>query len=602
MKDGRRPAIVLFVYNRLFHTQKTIEALKKNVGSEFHDLIVYSDGPRTAKQASAVNAVRGYIGSISGFASVSIRERKYNLGLSCSIITGVTEVLEDYDQIIVLEDDIVTSPYFLDFMTNGLKQYEDDERVVSVHGYVYPLERPPKTPFFLRGTDCWGWGTWRRAWKIFNPNGQYLLDQIISRQLLDEFDFGGKSRNSAMLRDQIVGKNDSWAIRWHASAFLAEGLTLYPGKSLVQNIGNDNSGTHCGETSDFHVELASQPIDLANILVEQSAQAVREFEKFYTKRFGNSLSSSNLGQRVGLKSRLRTIYHDLVPPVVARRIRKILRQNDTQAQAISFEGPFGDWAQARKKSTGYDASQILEKVLYSTLMVKNGKAVAERDSVILNSIEYSWPITAYLMRAAALSKNRLRVLDFGGALGSSYFQNLQFISDLDDVMWYVLEQKHFVSAGRKKIQTDSLRFIDSVSELPSGDFPNFVLLSSVLQYLEEPMDELKRIMALEPDFIAIDRTPVSSVMGDAIFVQNVPNSIYKASYPMRILIEEKILSTLGSSYSLVSRFKALDGSKVTPLGVVGYNGYIFQRRCGYSLSAALAGSSILRKSADQADR
>ena len=283
LKSNYSP-IVLFVYNRQDHTQRTIEALKKNKLANESDLIIFSDAPKTVTQAEKVGKVRAYIRQIEGFKSVTVVERETNLGLARSIIDGVTTIVGQYGRIIVLEDDLVTSPYFLTYMNEALEKYKDDDQVVSIHGYVYPVAQPLPEAFFLPGADCWGWATWSRGWACFNSNGQFLLDELKRRKLIQTFDFNCSYAYSKMLEGQIKGTNDSWAIRWYASAFLAGKLTLYPGRSLVHNIGNDSSGTHCGESSSLDSELSNTPISLSNISVQISKTGQRAFEHFFRQQ------------------------------------------------------------------------------------------------------------------------------------------------------------------------------------------------------------------------------------------------------------------------------------------------------------------------------
>lgn len=275
--------IALFTYARLAHTRLTVEALLRNYSAENHDLIIFSDAARTPEQQYAVNQVRSFLETITGFRSVTIHHRAHNFGLAKSIIEGVTQVLTTYDRIIVLEDDLVTSPHFLTYMNQSLDRFVNDERVISIHGYVYPVEQVLPEAFFLRGADCWGWATWRRGWRLFNPDGQMLLDQLTQKKLLNDFDFNGTHSYSKMLKEQIAGANDSWAIRWHASAFLEEKLTLYPGRSLVNNTGNDGSGTHCGSASLYDVGLSSSPIDISMVDVSPSVIGATAFESFFRK-------------------------------------------------------------------------------------------------------------------------------------------------------------------------------------------------------------------------------------------------------------------------------------------------------------------------------
>lgn len=272
--------IALFTYARPVHTRRTVESLLRNPGASDHDLIVFSDAARTSDKQPLVDEVRSYLATITGFRSVSIHWRPYNYGLARSIVEGVTQVLTDQDRVIVLEDDMVLSPHFLAYMDEALDRFADDERVISVHGYTYPVRQPLPEAFFLQGADCWGWATWRRGWRLFNPDGRELLAELKSRGLIKAFDLNGAYRYSQMLKEQIQGKNDSWAVRWHASAYLAGKLTLYPGRSLVHNIGNDASGTHAGRSDKYDVMLSETPIDLTKVEVAVSEEARLAFEKF----------------------------------------------------------------------------------------------------------------------------------------------------------------------------------------------------------------------------------------------------------------------------------------------------------------------------------
>ena len=317
--------IVLFVFNRPEHTSRTLDALRSNLMAEESDLIIYSDGARKVEQANNVQEVRKVIRSISGFRSIRIIERSENFGLARSIIDGVSAVVNEHGRVIVLEDDLVTSPYFLTYMNQALEKFASVERVASVHGYVYPVQQPLPEAFFLCGADCWGWGTWRRAWTNFNPDGRHLLAELRQRELLDEFDFNGAYGFSEMLEGQICGKNDSWAIRWHASAFLANMLTLYPGRSLVHNAGNDDSGTHCGETNRYDAALSATPIDLSNTVVKPSEEGRRVFEEFF--RSCQSSRHRMLDRPFSRRAMklLKSIAGESIKPAMAGWARRLLR-------------------------------------------------------------------------------------------------------------------------------------------------------------------------------------------------------------------------------------------------------------------------------------
>ena len=273
--------IVLFVYNRPWHTQQTIEALQKNNLADESELFIYSDEAKNEDTQKSVDEVRNYVDRIDGFKKVTIIKREKNWGLANSIIDGVTKIVNEYGKIIVLEDDLMTSPYFLRFMNESLDMYEKHTQVASIHGYIYPIDDLPDT-FFIKGADCWGWATWKRAWNIFEPNGQKLLDELQSKKLENEVDFNGTYLYTNMLKDQIIGKNNSWAIRWYISAFLNNMLTLYPGQSYVQNIGFGEEGTHCtSETDIFDVKLVDKYSIKFITNIKENLKSRKKFEKYF---------------------------------------------------------------------------------------------------------------------------------------------------------------------------------------------------------------------------------------------------------------------------------------------------------------------------------
>ena len=275
--------LLLFVYNRPDHTRRTIAALSDNYLASATRLIVFSDGPKSADDVKHVNQIRRSLREVHAFKSVTVIERDTNMGLSASIIDGISQVIKAEGHAIVVEDDIVTSPYFLEYMNNGLSYYEKDDRVISIHGYSYPTAAHLPSIFFLRGADCWGWATWRRGWEQFEPDAERMLIALKRQGLERVFDRGG-FRFLSMLKNQAAGIIDSWAIRWHAAAFLAGKLTLYPGCSLVHNTGNDDSGTHCRHTGTYDVPLCDHPISIEAIPVAENDFALAAFMDFANRQ------------------------------------------------------------------------------------------------------------------------------------------------------------------------------------------------------------------------------------------------------------------------------------------------------------------------------
>ena len=286
MKRDFFAPIALFVYNRLEHTQRTIEALVVNDLARDSELVVFSDGAKDSDGEYKVNQVREYIATVDGFASVRVIHQEKNIGLANSIISGVTSIVDVYGRVIVLEDDLITSPHFLRFMNDALDFYKNHDEVASINAYMYPIPNLPEI-FFLRASDSWGWGTWARAWKIFEPNGEKLLERIIADKKCNIFDFYGYYPYLDMLKDQIVGKNNSWAIRWSASTLVENKLGLYLGKSLVQNIGLDGTGRHCGkvdeESNKYWVALDQSSIDLKFIEPQYDSDACKRVGRYMSK-------------------------------------------------------------------------------------------------------------------------------------------------------------------------------------------------------------------------------------------------------------------------------------------------------------------------------
>jgi len=288
MKPPRPAPVALFAYKRLEHLRRTLDSLINNELSSETDLTIFSDGPRRPEDVDAVQSVRSYVRTLGHFRSVRVIEHQANQGLAQSVISGVTQMCAEYGKVIVVEDDLETSRFFLRYMNEALDLYESVQEVVSIHGYMYPVtENLPET-FFIRGADCWGWATWSRAWSLFNPDGKALLSALVNSGQTHEFDFNGNNNFTSMLKSQVDGKIDSWAIRWYASAFLAHKLTLYPKTSLVRNIGMDGSGTHGDTTEEFEVGLSQKNIHLEPLAPVQNQDAWFSIAKSHARQLGRA--------------------------------------------------------------------------------------------------------------------------------------------------------------------------------------------------------------------------------------------------------------------------------------------------------------------------
>lgn len=276
--------ILLFTYNRPSHTLQTLKALQDNTLCSKSELFIFSDGYKNETDKKDVEAVREIIRTIEGFKEVHLIENTHNVGLAKNIIDGVTKVIEEYGKVIVIEDDLSTSPYFLTFMNEALDMFENEKRIGHIHGYCYPLPELPET-FLIKWTGSWGWATWKRAWKEFNPDGEALLNEIKSRNLSRLFDFNGKYPYTRMLQRQVNGKNNSWAIRWNASLFLKDMLSVNAGRSLVRNIGFDGSGIHSGLQDIYTTQLYTDRLTINIPVIEENKAARKSIERYHNKTY-----------------------------------------------------------------------------------------------------------------------------------------------------------------------------------------------------------------------------------------------------------------------------------------------------------------------------
>lgn len=279
--------IVLFTFNRPLHTRSTVEALQKNQLADRSEIFIFSDGPRKQEDEKAVTEVREYLKTVDIFKKVTIIERDRNYGLANNIIAGVTDIIDQHERVIVLEDDLLTSPYFLRYMNDALEMYQFDDKVLSIHGYIYPIKRKVDPTFFLIDPGSLGWGTWKNRWHDYEKDGAKLYAELENKGLTSLMDYDNCFPFTRMLQDQIEGKNNSWVIRWYAYALLNEKLTLYPGKSLVFHMGNDGTGTHEGSSSYLDVEISNEPVPLEKIKLEVNTQAREAFKDFFKSISGN---------------------------------------------------------------------------------------------------------------------------------------------------------------------------------------------------------------------------------------------------------------------------------------------------------------------------
>lgn len=523
-------AISIFAYKRPAHLKRVLDALAANPPATGFPLIVFVDGPKGEQDRAAVAEVVAVAQQSTGFLSVEVRPRTENLGLYHSLTGGISEIFEEYDSIIVLEDDILTSSHFLQYMLDAIEFYRYSPEVGSISGYTPPITQGLPETFFLLGADCWGWATWRDRWALYRHDAKAMAREIRDRGLAREFDLLGHYPYLAMLEGRAAGKNNSWAICWHASCFLAGKLILYPGKSLVSNIGLDNSGEHCGPSA-----LLSTKIDNERPVRVQSIDLMVDpgILNIYSSHF--NVASHRL-KMVG--SRFRAVSRHIV------RLFSLIHK-----AKLRLRGPYSSYDAALAHSSGYDSPLILAKVKHAVGEVLDGKAVYERDGTVYTSLPQRLKLRELLLKYLTPTAN---IVDFGGGLGGTFINHRDLVSV--GQYWSVIEQPTFVTAGQELAHDYGLPlgFHNNLHGLVCSI--DLLILSSVLQYLPSPYEILHQVLKLAPKLILVDRTAFIDHGEEVWWVQDEP-SYYGTpiSYPISPLLEKRVLASL-KGYEIVDRW------------------------------------------------
>jgi putative methyltransferase (TIGR04325 family) len=317
---------------------------------------------------------------------------------------------------------------------------------------------------------------------------------------------------------------------------------------------------------------------LASLLVIDKMRGPAEADARWWRRShmtSNSPHSGSGGERgappqCGRRIRLVRALKYFLPPIVPGLYRRLTR-------SYEFSGDYRTWEEARAVCLGYDADVILERVKDAALKVVRGEAAFERDAAAFDEPQYWWPLLAALLWVASRNGNRLNLLDFGGSLGTTYRQNLRFLRHLEHLRWSIVEQPKFVECGRDLFEDERLRFYTSAEECVAHGEPDALLLSGVLQYLQDPYGVLDRVLRLGLTQIIVDRTPFLEGGADRLTVQNVPPALYPANYPAWFLGLDKFMDFMGRRYELVAEFDSFDTFQAAHMTALS-KGFIFERR------------------------
>jgi putative methyltransferase (TIGR04325 family) len=571
--------IILFTYARPDHLRRTLACLRDN---RVPLIYAFSDGPREPDKVGMVEQVRKILHGID-WCDLVLCKREENWGLGRSILAGVTEVLAEHESCLVFEDDLICVPGTYDYLCAALRHYCDNPRVMSVTGWTHPRVTPENVgdqPYFDGRAESLVWGTWARAWAGMN-------DRTAEHMMLTA-EARGISRNTYGEDLPLMAKTELsrniWAVRLLYHHIDQGGLCLRPPWSLVEHIGFDALATNAANPG----QLANPPLqpcppmpsdwpvpeehpDCAHLWRSSEpvgAQISNCFSIVF--RVGGRLYRKI--RNLALFKRVRTlttkdIWGQITPPLAMTAVRFLWSRKWLQQYAIGYRGKVGrlrlignyaNWEDALTDCIGNNMDTLQRKKTDSLVKAKQGEAVYERDSMIFDKNQYAWPLLAGLMWVAARSGGKLNVVDLGCSFGSTWFQNRTFLSGLDVVHWNIIEHPHYADVGQNEFKNDQLRFYSTIEECFKETEPNVILLSGVLQYLEQPYDLLDTLHSLPCEFMIIDRTPFSAGSADRICVQQVPCEGSPASYPSWIFSAQRFRSILSLHWEVVAEFDGID--------------------------------------------
>jgi len=520
--------IVLFAYARPSHLARVLACLKEN---NVPLIYAFCDGAKGAADGAAVAEVRALLRAVD-WTEVRLTERTHNLGLGRNVLGGVTEVAEQHEAFIVWEDDLICVAGTYDWLCAALRHYAGEERVMSVAAWTHPRVTPPAVgdqPYFDARAECWVWGGYARSWRGMEMSAPNKMAAAAERGI------GPAAYGSdlpRMARDEA--RKNIWAVRWLYHHLQYGGLCLRPPWSMVEHIGFDPGATNAGAAMGWENPVLRHvpPIPAIWPGVVEHAECRRLWRT----------ATVESGQ--GAISRLKRVVRRVVP-------RNWLAPVERRFFRVWWEGVYSDWAAASADCSGYDAPAIIAKVVAAARLVRDGRATYERDGVAFHQPAPWWPGLKVLQDAARARGGALTVLDFGGSLGSLYFQNRRQLQIAGPLRWRVIELLALVKLGQQEFQSEELEFYASVSGACADTVPDVLLLGSVMPYLPDPLEILAGLLRTGATHVVIERTGFVTEGRARLTVQRVPRSIYPARYPCWFLNRGDLLSTIGSAYRLV---------------------------------------------------
>lgn len=554
--------VVLFAYARPEHLARVLACLREN-----HVPLIYAycDGAKGGSDGAAVVAVRGMLRNID-WSEVRLTERNKNLGLGRNVLAGVTEVAAQHEAFIVWEDDLICVPGTYAWVCAALRRYAGDGRVMSVSAWTHPQIVPSGVdgePYFDGRAECWVWGGYARSWRGMEQTAREKMAAVAAKGIAPDT-YGTDLPRMA----RAEARKNIWAVRWLYHHLQQGGLCLRPPWSMVEHIGFDATATNAKTMPAW----GGRQLMAAPALPPCWPDPREHPDCAALWRAMNP--SVGLGRR--LWHRLQRIGGAAKPlkKFVPAPLRRWLL---VKLGWRWFRGEYPDWREASRQAGGYAAGIILEKVLAASLAVSRGEAAYEQDGVLFAEARPDRPLIDALQKVRDDCGGRLRVIDFGGALGSTYWRHRDWLCRIPALRWDVVEQAQFVEAGRKHFDHAPLRFFNTVAEAEASSPHELLLCSTTLQYLEDPFAILREWQEAGWTYLLFNNLPLHESGPDTVRVQHVPPHIYPASYPVWFFNREKFVASLSDRYELVRQFSS---EAVWPVDRRDYpsRGLLFRRR------------------------
>tara|TARA_B100001059_G_scaffold223028_1_gene247592 strand:+ start:2626 stop:4266 length:1641 start_codon:yes stop_codon:yes gene_type:complete len=513
--------IVIFTYTRLETLKKTIESLKKNKMAKFSEIYIFSDCHKNKIDQPLVNSVRKYLKSIKGYKKINLISRKENYGLARNIINGVSSVIKKRKKVIVLEDDIIVSPNFLEYMNDSLIRYQNNKKIWHINSWNYEIRdhNVEYNAFFTRHMNCWGWATWEDRWKYFEKKPDKILKKF-NKEKIFRFNIENNLNYYSQLKRNKDGKLNTWAIFWYANIFLKNGLCLSPLKTLSKNIGFDDHSEH-------------QPNE------DNSFKYINK--NFFLKK-SNKFSYPEL------------IEEDFY------MLKKIISFIKSQKKQNSLFKRLIFRVVNNLSFNSFSAANFFSKNIlwsnYNSFKINKFKIQSLKNQKHLNLIQSP----SFKLLFKAISDYRLKykstpkkILDVGGGLGENFLALKKIYKT--NINATILENRTLVDLIKKN-KINHCNFISDIDRiLKEKKRFDIIIFSASLEYIENPYRILKKLSNLTKKIIIIGRINIGDTSKFRIqastFQQNVPYTDYLPKnkkklifYPYQNLSIPKILHSL----------------------------------------------------------